>query len=132
MILPFLLFLFTVQIQASQYQLTAPSASRYMSMPKQRLQQEERALHQEIIRENELWHQEKKCGVTRNTIGMGAICCITSGEILAGILFNLPPAIVVPCMICSTAAFDRCYQPDQTEKMMRLQEIRNYIKLKQD
>lgn len=133
MIILFLLCIVTAHMQAGQYSLTAPITRSYMSMSKQELQQEKEIKQQELLDENTRWHQEKVCGnVSRDIIGMSAICGIISTGIVTGIVFNIHPSIIAPCTFGAAATCENCYQPDQSAKKAELEEINKLLKLKTD
>lgn len=133
MIILFLLCMYTIHLQASQHTLTPPYIQRYMSMSRQELQQEKATIQQELANTNKQWHQEKVCGIiTRDTIGMSAVCGIVSTGIVVGMMYKIPASVMIPCISGAAAACDHCYQPDLSEQQTALQEVDRVLKLKTD
>lgn len=130
MILPFLLFTFITQIQASQHLPTPPSHFSKMSLPE--LQIHEMLIKNDISQENKRWQQEKVCcGISRETIGTSCTCCAASTFLVAGACLGPQYASIInPCIDASTKLISWFYQPNQQAKETELQEIRTQIKLK--
>ena len=133
MIILFLLCMYTIHLQASQHTLTPPYIQRYTSMSRQELQQEKGTLQKNLADANERWHQEEVvCNITRNTIGMSAVCGIVSTGIVVGMMYKIPASVMIPCISGAAAACDHCYQPDLSEQQTALQEVDRALKLKTD